>query len=364
MNLFKDKRITVIGYIENDLCLNIIENVYSFDQVKCFDYDMIIIGYGNQEYDEMCLQKADKVRLKDYFYIQEVYKLMGKKKLCLMVGTCILLGIERYLLKSKKFSKNYEIIYSDIDLVEEYDLNFVYPDMLLENVDLFLYTRDSSAYRMSNEAIINKLNEACLKLSVSGCIFSGYFPQSFLGKDKINPYGFEDYVNKIFICEIMDKNINERIEKGYSLKTIVSELCNDNYYSHEYISNWIEKSFHFLRISEILTDINIYHFLKENYLNEKLYKSSEHPGNKIIKNLCLQILEKIDCVDIFFLNCDVAEKNTGLPLYPAVRNYLKLEKSCENIILYDRSTNEYINRNFEEYIREYYKLYIEKRDKK
>lgn len=361
MNPFIDKRITVIGNIKNNLCLNIIEKACSYDRVKRSDYDVIIVGYGNQEYDEKSLQKAGKVRLKDYFLIQEVYKLMGKKKLCLMVGTCILLEIKNYLLKSKKFSDGYEILCSDIDLVEEYGLDFIYPDFLLENVDLFLYTRDSSMYRMSNGAIINKLNKDCLKLSVSGCIFSGYFPQSFLGKDMANPYGYEDYINKIFRCEIMDKNINERIEKGYLLQTIIEELCDENYYSYQYLSDWMEKSFYFLRISESLTDINIYEYLKENYANEKLYNSSEHPSDKIIKVLCLKILERVDCVDEFFMESDTSDKNTGLPLYPSVRKYLNLEKQYESVMMFDPSTNTYINNSFEDYIKEYYKLYMEKR---
>ena len=39
MNPFTDKRIIVIGNIKNDLCLNIIENVGSFDQAERSDYD-------------------------------------------------------------------------------------------------------------------------------------------------------------------------------------------------------------------------------------------------------------------------------------------------------------------------------------
>lgn len=360
MGLFDDKKIIVIGHTGDNLPLCVTENVSCFDQIKCTDYDAVIVGYGNQEYDEMCLQKAGKVRLRDYFYVQEVYKLMGKKKLCLMVGTCILLGIERYMHKSKKFSEEYELLYSDIDLVEEYNLNFTYPDMLLENVDLFLYTKDSSKYRMSNETIISKLNKDCLKFSVSGCIFSGYFPQSFLGKDKSNPYGFEDYINKIFICEIMDKNINKLIERGYPLQKIVLEICDINFYSKSFIANWMKKSFDFLRISELSTDIGVYDYLKENYMNEKLYSSSEHPRNKIIKYLCLQILQKIDCVDDSFLDSDIVDNNTGMPLYPAVKNYLNLSESAGYIALFDRNTNKYINCTFEEYICEYYNLYLEK----
>ncbi len=348
--------------VDEELDLKIIKNIKKVEDLPR-KFDAIILGCKDQLINEKKLDDMGLVRFKDYFCIQEILKLLNKKKLCLLLGSCILYDVDKMIRNSNVFMDEYEIIYKDVDTVEELSLNFNYPDELLSNVDLLLYTFDNSKYRMSNDNVMSKLNKTCKKLSISGCIFSGYFPQTNLGKNEMNPYGYEDYINKIFICELKDNNIDKMICAGESIDKIIYKLEDVNYYSKLFLDEWFDKSLRFLKISELNCDIKVYDFVKNNYKNDLLYRSSEHPTSIIIKEICNQIINFLNINDKKFLSDKVTNVTIDMPIYPSVLKYLGISKDNVKISLCNKKTKKIDYVTFEGYINAYYNLYLDYKER-
>lgn len=276
-------------------------------------------------------------------------------KKCLLFGNCQIRLLRRYLLKTN-FTKYYEIIPTiPVQIKDAKNLDHE----TLSSVDLIIYQNvsDTFGHDFSSAAILSHLKPSCEKILFPSMFFNVYWPQYCkqvvvrpVKKLSISPAGLFPYG---------DSNIIRLMQSGVSLENIITQLSDEDFYSESEVFNSLNNAFASLkkREQEQHVDITVSKYIYENYQNNYLMETVNHPTCFVGIHVVTQILKLLniehsgfDLKKEFILDSQTAGYDS--PIYPSVIRRLGLSF----IDKHHRYRFHYNNRlSFERYIDFYYK---------
>lgn len=294
--------------------------------------------------------------------VRIVKKLANGRKICILNGNCQIGAIKQYLTHCKKFTNDYLIL--DIPLV--YNINstnikifdskkvFDICDLIISQP---ISDKNKFSEKASNEYLFNIVNIDCKKVLITKASFTGYHIQYTNAVNNLSKVAGKAVIT------YGDKFINEFIERGYS-RNIISELLKSrNLLSEKQIRENFDYAFKKSFEMERECDVKIMDFVYENYKNEILYYSFNHPKDKVIKYLAVRLLEYLGYKNAEFYGENFIEaldimSNQQQPVYPCVYDYLGIEYKNENVIYTEKNNMaNYAAMSFSEYIEFYCNLY-------
>lgn len=244
-------------------------------------------------------------------------------------------ALSKVLNSSKNFSDEYN--YIPIKPVQNITISEL--DNIIESVipllDLFIYQPISSQYKnhskYSSQGMVEILKSSCQFISFPSCYFRGYNPEiiTLKNRERMNisvPLVVDS--EKRLNALINDSNIILGFLEKKSVLEIKSSIIDNDFYSQEFIEKILQKTFCELTKREEKFKINvcISSFISNNFKNERLFYTANHPTNILIKFIAESILNilKIEkdfnkIPEVFsFLSC---------PIYASARNILQLQFS-------------------------------------
>lgn len=247
-----------------------------------------------------------------------------KLKICLVYGNCQNMSINTLIASSKELMKKYMVI--DMlpvqDIKEERTSGFSVD--FIKSIDLLIYQNVSENNKFSPKLatthILKNINENSKTICIPNVYFSGYFPQAC--GNPYNPF-LKEYNNTPF--PYGDINIQE-MQDEYSAREIAYKIGAKDFYSKEYVEKNANDSLQELINREQICDVKISDYILDNYKKEMLFFTTNHPSNKVLKelvkrvfNLCDEIVDDIDE--------SKAWENNGreIFIYPSVFQGLGLE---------------------------------------
>lgn len=252
-------------------------------------------------------------------------KLKLNVKIGLVYGNCQNMSINTLITSSIKLMKKYILI----DMLPVQDIKgdekkVGFSADFIQSIDLLIYQNVSENNKFSPKLatahILKNINENAKTICIPNVYFSGYFPQAC--GNPYNPF-LKEYNNTPF--PYGDINIQE-MQDEYSAREIAYKIGAKDFYSKEYVEKNANDSLQELINREQICDVKISDYILDNYKKEMLFFTTNHPSNKVLKelvkrvfNLCDEIVDDIDE--------SKAWENNGreIFIYPSVFQGLGLE---------------------------------------
>lgn len=261
-------------------------------------------------------------------------------KKCIVFANCHSFPIRRYLLSSRTFRYNYQVM--EVPLIQNCNRETGIGDHLLRDCDLFIYMRTSDAFGpyLSSNYVLSKLPERCTRISIGNAYFKPYYPQFTYHNKENSLYGYED------------QNVLRLLREGVSRERIISILSDEEFYSQEAMRVLYTDFMNDFRRREIGIDIPLADFIEQHYQKEHLFCTVCHPRYHIIRYLVMNILQKIGISPREIANVlyDVDFIDLIHPIYPSVIKHLNLRFLQPGARIYVMG-NEKLS--FQEYIARY-----------
>ena len=280
------------------------------------------------------------------------------KRKAILYGNCHMNVIEECLNKSKSFRKRYQIVKIPLFYEGEGPIN----KKILSKCSLFIYQdiREQNQYGVeySSGHLLQQLPQSCIRICVPNLYELGYgfFPQNLVRQqqpkffNKNNP-SFAGDNRGLFVHG--DKVIQDLLEKGVGVDSIVDMVQYGNVIDEEYILANFNKYWNKIRDREKSWDIKIYDFLRSNYKEKQIFSDFGHPTSIVLKYMSELVLERLNiCDDIVDIEVESVLDEFEDPIYPCVKRVLGLQ--YQKKYLREHSNKKIQNEmDLEEYIREY-----------
>lgn len=294
-------------------------------------------------------------------YLQEVKK---HKKIALLYGNCQTEIIANMLEYNHDFESQYTLLrvpqvhlYRDEEQVEQ----IFYQNGIMGLVDLFIYqnVKENNRFytRLGTDTILEQVSEACRKIPIHNIYFDGYFIQFEADENRY----FENFLKKDF--PYTDIFVNRFLEEGKNADEIIKLLEDDELVPEYRIIERCEESIENLRQRERSVEVAIVDFIEDNYREEQLFYTCNHPKNIVIYEYVKRILktigiEKTDKFTEEEMNMEFGTLGmaNSFPVFPCVIKALGLKKYdtkahisnvSSNLITMDAYIREYIYRCYE-----------------
>lgn len=276
------------------------------------------------------------------------------KKVIVMNGNCYMGAVEKYLLQSNKFCKEYLI----------YPLPWIYlntkkeiDECLIEHCDVYIHqdirVENSMGYKLSDEYIVPKLKTECLNITIPNFVGMAkwLFPQQGeqYHKDTANGIGlylsYKNYVlEEAYLsgnCSTVDEYVKYYQEKEYNEKNLQV--------------NW-EEDIKKLVLREKKWTIKVSDYIMENYQTIPCFVDKDHPSKELMCIINKQIAKLLNINDIE--NDSKYELSLGwpIPLLPCVKRYFQIKYIEENEKPRCVYTGEVLD-TLEKYIKHYFWLF-------
>lgn len=273
------------------------------------------------------------------------------KKLVLLHGNCHLDVIESYLKSSKEFTKRYSIypnprIYANPSKM--------IPIEVLQNVDLWIHEdiqdNNGYGYEMSDNYLRKYMKETAVEIVIPHLFGLGkiLFPQS--GVNENNPC-LSNERDKNGMFPHADFLIERCVQEGLSTAEIVEYCLNENALTEEEVIDNYKYHMDKIRSREENWDIKISEFISKYLCHKKLFYDMGHPTNVILEYITSEVLKKLGIKEEIYT--DMKLDTHEVPVYPAVKKYLKLEWQEREIRISSGAKRIADEMNTEEYIKEY-----------
>lgn len=273
------------------------------------------------------------------------------KKLVLLHGNCHLDVIESYLKSSREFTKRYSIypnprIYANTSKT--------IPLEVLQNVDLWIHQdiqdNNGYGYEMSDNYLRKYMKETAVEIVIPHLFGLGkiLFPQS--GVNENNPC-LSNERDKNGMFPHADFLIEQCVQEGLSTAEIVEYCLNENALTEEEVIDNYKYHMDKIRSREENWDIKISEFISKYLCHKKLFYDMGHPTNVILEYITSEVLKKLGIKEEIYT--DMKLDTHEVPVYPAVKKYLKLEWQEREIRISSGAKRIADEMNTEEYIKEY-----------
>jgi len=315
----------------------------------------------------MLLKKNIRVdELLDHFgandtllYLNEVKK---ERKIALIYGNCQTVIMANMLEYNREFAEQYMLLrvpqihlYRDKEQIEQ----IFYLNHIMELIDLFIYQNvkeDNRFYpRLGTDTLLKQVSNECRKMPIHNIYFDGYFIQSDINGDEY----WENFVHNDF--PYCDRIVDTFLTEGKNVDEIIKLIEDTDLIPTCEIVKHCEISIQNLRQREKLVEIPIVDYIEENYRNERLFYSPNHPKDSVIYEYVRRILAAIGIryTDEFSeeeLNMEFGALSVCIfPVFPCVLKALGLKKHEYKMRISNVSPKLV---SMEDYIREYiYRCY-------
>ncbi len=222
---------------------------------------------------------------------------MMKKKTCVIYANCQGTGINRFLVKSSAYSRQFESVF-----MENYSMirdKKPLDEGLLRRADLFIHQPlpakwAGTAY--ATDHVRSLLPDSCIQISVP-----------FIVNDALWPFFVEN--SKVYGGEV----INGCLDRGLSLRQIVRSFRNlslDLNYGARF-----DRTVALLREREEATDVKVADFVLSTLRKQRVFLTHNHPTSVVFVHCANQVLSRLGYPTLPASNYDPNE--TGLPgLWP------------------------------------------------
>lgn len=206
----------------------------------------------------------------------------------------------------------------------------------LKDLDILYCQHISDGYRLDSEDedgisvfSLKYMREiapsTCRIVVLPNMYFSGYFPEmTYLydeqGKHVVR-YGISYH----------DKNVIERYVRTKCLNAIIytADFYNEEFYDTEFVRGCLESNWEQMEKRDMLCDIKMYPYIKDNYSKIRLFNTINHPTGHLLTIICRELMDHLG------LDCEVDFPDHGLnevifPIYKSVIRALdlKFEDEC------------------------------------
>ena len=295
--------------------------------------------------------------------IENVKKISGKK-CALIFGNCQTEQLNKIFWRHIQFNREYFLL--QIPAVCDYKdwiVEFIFGGggQFLQQVDLFISQHVKEANRfgtkIATKNIVTQLREDAKIIWIPNAYFDGYFPQYTHNARNIvindEPTGLFPNGDR-FIDEIMENSeMNPDIEK------ILDRICDPDFISPEIIQNQTEKSLDELKNREWICDVKISDYIEDNFRDEQIFWSINHPSSLVLFELAKRIWRLIGMRSENFLDREMLfnpEDIYGLriqdiPIYPSVQRFFGFKKCLDKYFANQLTWN--LHADFRTFSREY-----------
>jgi hypothetical protein len=272
-----------------------------------------------------------------------------------IIGNCQAEALSNFLVSNNNFKNIYEYIeVKPIFLMDENELNYFYTYTLLE-LDLIIIQPINEDFngniKYSTKSILNNTKNDCISILIPSLYFDFYHPYlCYLNGDHGKIQEPIDYHDKILIKlylayqESTNEEIIEKYMNIFNNKIFINNsMCNDNLKLA--LKNIEDRENNFKDyIVNNTKCIYSYDFIKNNYQENLLFYSVNHPSKYLLSYLSDEILK--------YLNIDIEEysnnidpfNNLIIPIYSCLNNMVKFDISEYNNMIYDNELyNKYLD---------------------
>ena len=242
-------------------------------------------------------------------------------KNCLLYGNCQIEPLQYILKNNSNFVSNYQFIdLEPVHLLTESDVEDL--ETKIARTDLFIYQLVSDNYQgikqLGTNYLCDRLANKGKTIAIPGAYFTGYHPATINLKDGEG--------NKITEpCDYHDVNLLYLFDKGKTVAETINIIQKEDFYQPQYIFDNLAETLDELRRRETELDLNISDFIAQNYQQQKLFHTINHPGAVLLNYLADRILELLE-LPVSKQNPDYEVLDfTAFPIYPSVAKALKLD---------------------------------------
>ena len=242
-------------------------------------------------------------------------------KNCLIYGNCQVEPLRELLEKNSNFTKSYQFIdLEPVHLLNE--SNIADLEAKIAQTDVFIHQVVSDYYQgieqFGTNYLRSRLASKSKAIAIPGAYFTGYHPAAIELKDGDG--------NKITEpCDYHDVNLLYLFDKGKTVKETIDLIQQDDFYQPEYVLDNLAATLKELRRRETELEISISDFIEQNYQQQKLFHTFNHPGVVLLSYLANCIVELLDIPINEGLQQSEVLYFTAFPIYPSVAKALKLE---------------------------------------
>ena len=280
-----------------------------------------------------------------------------------VIGNCQTDAIVSFLLSNNEFINKYNYIkIKNIHILNNDEIDYIY-DNILKNLDLIIIqpiSENYKDYRFSTISILNHLKSDCIKILFPSLYFDYYHPfltyvynKNVPGWKLDQPYDYHDKnIIKLYVNYKNDNSID--ILNNYFSVLYNDNLLDENFFNERLkinISNLKdrEKNYHKFCTNDTFIIISSDYIL-ENYKNNLLFYSMNHPTKYLFKYICNKILTLLNIqLDEYPEDLDPLE-SLVMPLYSCIKKNINFDISIyQNFrhykIIFDDNNmiNSYIN---------------------
>lgn len=207
-----------------------------------------------------------------------------------------------------------------------------FSDNLIKNIDVLIYQNVSGngniKQGLSTKRILNQLRSDAKTVAIPNIYFAGYFPQVVGAKAHTNivfPLCLPGGIRKEqVIFPHGDKNIDS-LMKSKGIEEIEKILSDPLFYSASAVEANFNRSIHELQSREAFCNVKISQYILNNYQDECLFYTVNHPRKIIIYRVLLEALKYLG-IPLYDMQIDDITELDGneIFIYPSVMNALKL----------------------------------------
>ncbi len=296
--------------------------------------------------------KRDEKKDRDGRNLSSISITMDNRKKCIIIGNCQASQLASTLMLSVEFADNFDIVrFPPVHKISEIKVRELHE--LLPSVDLLISQPISENYRknigLGTKTLQSKLCRGAL-ITWPVVYWDAYNPELFYFKDK----------NNLTVTDEFDYH-HYFIFKNYLEKRSIKEVA-DTFFDHGkniLLQSTADAGLSNLARKEKDLDIKVSQYIRDNYKDNLLFFTYNHPAQKIILFIAFQILKKMN------LNFDpeaLLIKKDGLnttkyPILPSVYEKIGLRFGDENFF---KIRNEKIS--LLQVLKKYYSFYDRNED--
>jgi hypothetical protein len=190
-------------------------------------------------------------------------------------------------------------------------------EKLMSELDLFITQNVGDSHGIfASDNLIKQMKPDADVLRIPNAYFSGYMPEVVYFR------AGEPHVTKF--CDYHDENFLALFMKDpvHAVESAVRAAQSEDTYSIEFVKNNAEKSIEELQRREEACDVTVSDYIAENWQNDILFYSMNHPKRKVLAHIASQILVKLEQKTTTLSGDYEHLSNTRLPVYQSVRKLL------------------------------------------
>tara|TARA_R110001583_G_scaffold39556_2_gene126515 strand:+ start:4958 stop:5860 length:903 start_codon:yes stop_codon:yes gene_type:complete len=256
------------------------------------------------------------------------------KKKFSIYGNCQALPIAQIIMNHPKFSVQFEYVSFDkpVFMLGNNDIESVHK--IVADVDVFIHQDISEIFspELSSAHLRSLTKDSCICISIPSLYFTGYYPETtYLRNTPKALNRFSEYHDLNIL--LYHLGISENPINGYEAEDL---------YDPQLIIDNADDSIAELQHREKQLDTKSSEFIAENWKDDILFHSFNHPSRKVLLHIINQIISILEIDNETIPGAYEHLGETRLPIYKSVRTILRKNPEFLKISGTKMSFSEYI----------------------